>query len=127
MARFYGSMDGKARTTATREGSAASGVQAHIRGWANGAKISVEANDRQAGPGEEIDCVTVQRTGGSGGASHTGFLCWWDTRSPDVVEVNYCGRRYRLRPGKDGMGEVVLLTNENGEEVEASVAYGSAS
>lgn len=128
MARFYGSMDGKARTTATREGTGTSGVQAHVRGWANGVKVSVEANDRQAGPGEEIDVVTVERTGGSNGANHSAFMAWWDTRDKDVVEVNYKGRRFRFRPSPiDGMGSVVAITNENGEEVEACVAYGGAS
>ena len=33
MSRFYGSLTGQAKSTATRQGSTNSGVSAHVRGW----------------------------------------------------------------------------------------------
>lgn len=59
MSRFYGSIEGMARTAATRRGSEKSGLVAHIRGWNVGVKITCGVNAK----GE--DCIRVSRTGGS--------------------------------------------------------------
>jgi hypothetical protein len=39
MARFYGSVSGKAQSDATREGTEASGINGHIRGWNSGIRV----------------------------------------------------------------------------------------
>lgn len=41
MFRFYGSLSGQAKTTATRRGGVASGVSAHVRGWNVGVNVMV--------------------------------------------------------------------------------------
>ena len=41
MSRFYGSLTGQARTTATRRGGVSSGVSAHVRGWEVGVNVMV--------------------------------------------------------------------------------------
>lgn len=60
MAHFYGSMQG-ARGEATRCGTKASGISAHIRGWNVGVRVScyVDGNGR--------DVIEVRRTAGSNG------------------------------------------------------------
>ena len=65
MSRFYGSMDGSAKTTATRRGH--SSLHAHIRGWDSG--IRVEAVDLN---GE--DAFYVYATYGSNGGEAKGQL-----------------------------------------------------
>jgi hypothetical protein len=60
MAHFYGSMDGSARTTATRCGTKSSGITAHIRGWDNGVEIS-GYHDTDTGN----DVFIIRMTGGS--------------------------------------------------------------
>lgn len=60
MAHFYGSMDGSARTTATRCGTEGSGITAHIRGWASGVEID-GYHDTDTGR----DVFIVRMTGGS--------------------------------------------------------------
>ncbi len=59
MSRFYGSLQGSARTEATRRGSKSSGVSAHVRGWDIGGLVEVVAapSDR--------DTVDFVLTGGS--------------------------------------------------------------
>jgi hypothetical protein len=42
MSRFYGDLAGSAKTSATRRGTAASGVSAHVRGWNIGGRVEVE-------------------------------------------------------------------------------------
>lgn len=61
MSRFYGSLEGMAKTTATRRGSANKPSKAHVRGWDCGVKIEAYAGD----DGE--DCFAVIVTGGSNG------------------------------------------------------------
>ena len=41
MSRFYGSLKGQAKSTATRRGSVSSGVSAHVRGWDMGIWVGV--------------------------------------------------------------------------------------
>ncbi len=60
MSRFYGSLEGSARTTATRRGSKASGVSAHVRGWDIG--LEVIAHDHNGN-----DAISVYLTRGSNG------------------------------------------------------------
>lgn len=60
MARFYGEIKGKARSKATREGDAESGIEAHIRGWNVGIEV-VCLPKRDSG----LDRCEVYLTGGS--------------------------------------------------------------
>lgn len=64
MSRFYGHIEGSARTAATRGGTDQSGLSAHIRGWHIG--IYVECVDID---GE--DRIDVRLTGGSNGAAES--------------------------------------------------------
>lgn len=63
MARFYGSVEGQARTMATRRGSENSGLVAHIRGWNVGVRVVCEVD------GQGRDVVRVYETGGSNSGS----------------------------------------------------------
>ena len=62
MSRFYGDLQGS-RGSATRQGTAKSGITGHIRGWDTGAQVVVSV-DAETGK----DRVTVYRTGGSSGS-----------------------------------------------------------
>lgn len=64
MAQFYGEIKGQARTSATRRGSKASGLEAHLRGWNIGVRVVLEYKE---GIG---DIVHVYRTGGSNGGDN---------------------------------------------------------
>ena len=44
MSRFYGTVEGQARTTATRRGGAASGVVTHAAGWGGAVRVEVRAD-----------------------------------------------------------------------------------
>jgi hypothetical protein len=59
MAHFYGSITGN-RGGATRQGSAKSGMIAHIRGWDIGVTVRIFV-DRETGK----DAIEVLQTGGS--------------------------------------------------------------
>lgn len=76
MARYYGSIRGSGRTDATRAGTAASGIRAHIRGWDVGARVDVVDRDG-------VDVVTVSATGGSNESA----------RERDVAEIRNVGGR----------------------------------
>jgi len=58
MSHFYGDLQGN-RGMATRQGTRASGIDAHVRGWHVGARVIVNEV-------EGVDVVKVYRTGGSG-------------------------------------------------------------
>ena len=60
MSRFYASIEGN-RGMATRQGTANSGIQGHIRGWNIGARVICYVDEN----GE--DRVSVLMTGGSNG------------------------------------------------------------
>ena len=60
MSRFYGEIQGN-RGPATRQGSEASGVHGHIRGWNVGGRVEVYDRDGR-------DVVEVAATGGSNAA-----------------------------------------------------------
>lgn len=70
MSRFYGDLTGQARTTATRRGSASSGVSAHIRGWGIGVRVNVHDEDGR-------DVVSVTLTGGSNSTGMKRCLGSW--------------------------------------------------
>lgn len=63
MSHFYGSMQGN-RGPATRGGSKASGLDAHIRGWHIGVQIMLRHNKDT-----NKDEIAVYKTGGSSDAS----------------------------------------------------------
>ena len=63
MARFYGDLQGN-RGEATRQGTTASGIEGHIRGWHIGFKVVCHARDIDD---HEIDECIVYQTGGSNG------------------------------------------------------------
>lgn len=71
MSRFYGSLHG-ARGEATRQGTAASGIIAHPRGWDLGVRVTgmpasgVDA-DAEDGPKADRDAFVVDITNGSNG------------------------------------------------------------
>jgi len=46
MSTLYGSLTGQAKSTATRRGSAKSGISCHIRGWSVGIKVYGGVNDK---------------------------------------------------------------------------------
>ena len=60
MSHFYGSMDGSAKTTATRCGTKSSGIGAHIRGWDSGVKVEAVHN-----PDTGRDSFMISMSGGS--------------------------------------------------------------
>jgi hypothetical protein len=63
MSRFYASIHGKARTQATRCGSASSGCTGHIRGWDIGAQVIAEPEWLD----HDKDVIEIRVTGGSNG------------------------------------------------------------
>jgi len=67
MSRFYASIQGN-RGEATRQGTNASGIVGHIRGWNIGARIECFVDS------EGKDAVKVTLTGGSRNPSPTKFL-----------------------------------------------------
>jgi len=94
MARFYASIEGN-RGTATRMGSAASGISAHPRGWDLGVEV-------RGYPEGEHDAFSVWISGGSHGAT-TDFLI------AEVVETDTRGvRRLVLRAADGGFNTYYL-------------------
>jgi hypothetical protein len=65
MSRFYGSIQG-GRGEARREGHAASGIRAHIRGWRAGVRVIGRAGGTD-GNGDSFDVFDVYATSGEGG------------------------------------------------------------
>ena len=63
MSQFYGSLTGN-RGMATRQGTKASGIEGHIRGWHIGARV-ICFHDGDSGK----DTVQVYKTGGSSNPS----------------------------------------------------------
>lgn len=68
MSRFYGSIDGRAKTTATREGTSKSGIQAHIRGWNVGVEVRCFVDK------DNHDVCEIFQTGGSNNPSSKAIL-----------------------------------------------------
>lgn len=77
MAHFYGDIQGN-RGMATRTGSKASGMGAHVRGWDTGVKVEIVFD-----PLTEKDHVYVYRTGGSHDSSSHLIAEWTeDSKAP---------------------------------------------
>lgn len=77
MSRLYGDLTGSAKTTATRRGSAASGVSSHVRGWNTGLRAAAHVSD-------DVDTFNVVLTAGSnGGRPGVGVF--------EAVETEYFG------------------------------------
>jgi hypothetical protein len=66
MARFYASTYGSAKTSATRQGTPASGIESHTRGW----NVGVRVKGLPAGPDGKTDRFHVQVTRGSNGGAY---------------------------------------------------------
>jgi hypothetical protein len=69
MAHFYGDLQGS-RGEATRCGTKASGIDAHIRGWHTGVSVRLAHVDG-------VDVVRVYRTSGSSGAGSDTLIAEW--------------------------------------------------
>lgn len=69
MSRFYGSIEGSAKTAATRQGTTHTGFFAHIRGWFVGVKVIIPR-----GLPEGEDRLDIYTTGGSAGPGGTNFI-----------------------------------------------------
>lgn len=67
MARFYVSAHGSAKTEATRMGTTASGIGAHVRGWDVGVKVVGSDKDGE-------DLFDVWMTSGSNGHTSSVLL-----------------------------------------------------
>ena len=80
MSRYYGSLNGS-RGEATRQGTAKSGLEGHIRGWDIGARV--EMSRRPDGDDE----VTIYLTGGSNRPSNVLNLGTFHVK--DNLVVNY--------------------------------------
>ena len=64
MAQFYGTIAGKAKTKATREGSAESGLTTQAAGW--GGAIEVELRqDKDGADVYEVHLIPWQNSGGN--------------------------------------------------------------
>lgn len=83
MARFYGDLTGQAKTTATRRGSAKSGVRAHVRGWENGVRVEIAAKDVD---GVEHDIISVYATSGSNGKGKDYLIAEFDGHGWEYFE-----------------------------------------
>lgn len=75
MARFYGTIRGKAQTTATRIGTVNSGMYAHIRGWNFGAAIRLDTTEN------DEDHIAIFLTSGS--KNENSSKCIWSGTRAD--------------------------------------------
>lgn len=69
MSHFYGSMDGSAKTTATRCGTSDSGIRAHVRGWDTGVYI-----DGTNPNGDQFDIQATYGSNMNGRSVHIGTV-----------------------------------------------------
>lgn len=76
MSRFYASIEGSARTKATRCGTKKSGISGHIRGWNLG--IRVEGSHQEFG-----DTFTAWLTSGSAGSKND--ICLGTFTEDDLI------------------------------------------
>ena len=65
MSALYGWLDGKASTTATRAGSANSGIRATVSGWRTGVRVIGYIDS------DGNECFDVYRTSGSADGNST--------------------------------------------------------
>ncbi len=83
MAHFYATVSGARDTVATKTGTKASGMDAHVRGWDVGARIRM-FHDEKTGK----DRVQVYLTKGSNGDGREALLCDMDAETA----AGYIGR-----------------------------------
>lgn len=81
MARFYGSIEGSARTTGTRQGTTKSGIVGHVRGWDIGAKVVGFADHHDK---DRFDIIVT--SGSNGGASKHIAQVWIDDKGRITVK-----------------------------------------
>lgn len=60
MSHFYASVQGRARTEATRRGSKSSGIDAHISSWDKGIRVTCHYDSEK-----DVNVFSVYLTGGS--------------------------------------------------------------
>ena len=99
VSRFYGSLQG-GRGEATRQGTAASGLVGHVRGWDTGVRVTAYPTERS-----ERDAFAVDVTGGSHGERSTVQLA-------DVIELADGNRRVSMAPAFGGRVYVVTPHGE---------------
>ena len=101
MSRFYGDLNGQARTEATRRGSAGSGVNAHVRGWDLGVRAGMWPQD------DSHDSANVVLTGGSHGyRSAVGVF--------EAVESEHFGRAVVILTMAEAFGGRSYVITEDG-------------
>ncbi len=71
MSRFYASIEGTAKTPATRQGTTTSGISGHIRGWGKGVRVTSSQDLHE-------DIFEVYATGGSNGGGEKYIGCLVD-------------------------------------------------
>ncbi len=81
MSRLYGDLCGN-RGEATRQGTAASGIRSHVRGWNVGVRVSGCADD-------ESDVFYVRATGGSHGREAERLIAIVRRDPGGSIEVEY--------------------------------------
>lgn len=88
MAHFFGEMTGRGNCTVKREGTTASGLWAHMRGWDFGIVIDVSFSLDHG-----CDAISLARTGGTrrpGDRVHVATL--YEKDVPPEPEHHYCVR-----------------------------------
>lgn len=81
MSHFYGSLQGN-RGQATRQGTAKSGIDGHIRGWKVGARVECRVNEN----GQDV--ISVCATHGSMGGGRSEVIAEFTEESFDLCR--YC-------------------------------------
>jgi len=101
MAHFYGTVDGKARTTASRLGSKNSGLMVTCNGWESG--VRVEANYHE---NDDMDEFIVASNGGSGMGTGCGTFA---IITKEEVIIRYAPRKEMT------LDEIAAMVAENAE------------
>lgn len=111
MSRFYANIQGN-RGEATRQGTAASGIVGHIRGWNLGARVIMHEG------GDGCDRVDITITGGSTGRyAGVGLGQWYRNEDGDLVHapieiVMANGTIKEVRNLPDALDYVVVFEEE---------------
>jgi hypothetical protein len=74
MSKFYGSIEGSAKTTATRCGTKNSGIESHTRGWDQGVRVSGWDDAIGRSTCECVERFDIYLTGGSSGKSNDKYI-----------------------------------------------------
>lgn len=75
MSRFYGTLWGSGKTSATKSGTVNNPSKCHVRGWDIGGQVNMEAH-------HDADIVHFYLTGGSNGVAASDLLLSFQ-RNPD--------------------------------------------